>query len=71
MTARATPAYPLDSPIGFLLHTAEVVHSTEQFLLLLNVLDVGINHQTVHFTMDVLDRNLESVKSSSLHNTHF
>lgn len=35
------------------------------------IFDVGINEQTVHFRMDILDRNLKPVETTGFGDLHF
>ena len=46
--------------------TREILDGVEEEFLLLGILDVSVDEQAVHLRMDVLDRNLKSVETTSL-----
>merc|ERR1719203_304541 len=55
---------PTESPLCFLLDGGDSLDSIEQFLLLASVLDVGVDEERVHLTVDVLDSDLEAVEAA-------
>lgn len=48
-TLRKLPANPLESPVTLLLDDWDSVHRSEEVMLLLLVLNVGLKKQAVHF----------------------
>merc|ERR1719509_200307 len=58
--------YPPQSPLRLLLDGWNDLDGVEHLLLLLPVLDVGVNEEGVHLAVDVLDGDLESVEAAGL-----
>merc|ERR1719509_668076 len=58
--------YPPQSPLCLLLDGWNGLDGVEHLLLLLPVLDVGVNEEGVHLAVDVLDGNLESIEAAGL-----
>ena len=59
---------PVESPIGLLLDGGDLVHGAEEMVLLLSVLNVGIDEEGISLGVDVLHHHLEAVESTSLGN---
>ena len=57
---------PLEGPSGLALDAGDGLDSIEQVLLLLAVLDVGVDEEGVGLGMDVLHGDLESVEAAGL-----
>ena len=60
--SRLLVGYPLQSPLGLLLHTRNSRNGTEEIELLLLVVDVGINQQRVRLTVNCLHHQLTAVE---------
>jgi len=61
---------PVEGPFGLLLDGGDLMHGAEEMLLLLGVLDVGIDEEGVSLGVDVLHHHLEAVKGTSLGDLH-
>jgi hypothetical protein len=61
---------PVEGPFGLLLDGGDLMHGAEEMLLLLGVLDVGIDEEGVSLGVDVLHHHLEAVEGTSLGDLH-
>ena len=66
----AVAVHPLHCPLRLLSNDVEILHCVEELLLLVLVLDVGIDQQRVGLGVDVLHCNLESVEAPGLRDLH-
>mmetsp|Transcript_13594 Transcript_13594/g.26964 ORF Transcript_13594/g.26964 Transcript_13594/m.26964 type:complete len:236 (-) Transcript_13594:182-889(-) len=63
---RVAVVHPLHGPLSLLLHCRHCGDGREESVLLLCVLDVLVDQQAVHFRVDVLHGDLESVEGPGL-----
>lgn len=63
------PIDPLQGPHGLLAHARDSVNGVEQLVLLNRILDVSLQQQRVHLTVNVLNGNLEAIEGTRLHET--
>merc|ERR1719233_1792330 len=62
---------PPKGPLSFLLNSRECFYCVEQPIPLFPVLDVGVDKEAVHLTVDVLYGNLEPIETPCLGNLNF
>ena len=62
--------HPLHCPLRLLSNDINFVHCVEEVMLLVLVLDVGINQQRVGLGVDVLHCNLEPVEAPGFRDLH-
>lgn len=67
----AVPVHPLHGPLRLLPDHVDVRDGREEVVLLVEVLDVGVNEEGVGLGVDVLHRNLKAVEAARLGDLHF
>lgn len=61
------PLNPLQGPLRLLLDTWHSLNGMKEPVLLHRVTNVLLQQQRIHLAVDVLDRNLEAIECTSLH----
>ena len=63
-------SHPRESPVRLVHHGGVGFHGVKELLLLLGLLDVGVDQQRVHLRVDVFHHELEAVEAARLGDLH-